>query len=277
MSAAANATAEGFSDRIRRFLAEIEVRPAITETEREAIFRLRHQAYLAEGAITPRPGGVLHDSFDEDPNAWIFGLYVRGFLASSIRIHVATPRHPRSPGAWAFREEVMPAVEAGATVIDPSRLVADRFLARRHSELPYATVRLGFVACEHFGADIGLATVRSEHQAFYERLFGLRLICEPRKYPGLIKPLGLMAIDYPSVRERCLERHPFLQSSEDERRALFGSGELPSTVRPPLHERAVAPPSDARAHLRRLGETRPSRLSALLGEARIKPTGGNDR
>ena len=33
------------------------------------------------------------------------------------------------------------------------------------------TVRLAYVAASYFNADIGLATVRAEHQAFYRRVF----------------------------------------------------------------------------------------------------------
>ena len=43
--------------------------------------------------------------------------------------------------------------------------------AKRFPELPYVTVRLGYVACGYFNADIGLATVRARAQAFYRRVF----------------------------------------------------------------------------------------------------------
>ena len=56
----------------------------------------------------------------------------------------------------------------------------------------------------HFNADFGLAIVRPEHQAFYRRVFLHKTWCEPRLYPGLVKPVGLMASHLPTVRERVL-------------------------------------------------------------------------
>ncbi len=37
----------------------------------------------------------------------------------------------------------------------------------RMTELPYVTVRLGYMGCAYFNANIGTATVRAEHRAFY--------------------------------------------------------------------------------------------------------------
>ena len=44
------------------------------------------------------------------------------------------------------------------------------------------TLRLAYVACKHFRADIGTATVRKEHQAFYRRVFLHKTLCPPRRY-----------------------------------------------------------------------------------------------
>ena len=51
-------------------------------------------------------------------------------------------------------------------------------------ELPYLTVRLGYMACDYFNADTGLAMVRPDHQAFYRRVFLHETIAEPRPFPG---------------------------------------------------------------------------------------------
>ena len=49
--------------------------------------------------------------------------------------------------------------------------------------------------------DLGLAIVRAEHQAFYRRVFLHETIAEPRMFPGLLKPVGLMAADFPRLKE----------------------------------------------------------------------------
>jgi hypothetical protein len=86
------------------------------------------------------------------------------------------------------------------------------------------TVRLGLVACAHFHADIGLASVRTEHRAFYRKVFLQNPMGEPRLFPGLIKPVGLMAANYSSIRERVFQRFPMMRSSAFERRMLFERG-----------------------------------------------------
>jgi hypothetical protein len=46
-------------------------------------------------------------------------------------------------------------------------------------------------------------------------------IAEPRFFPGLLKPVGLMAADFPALRERVFERYPMMRSTAFERRMLF--------------------------------------------------------
>src|SRR5438552_3519397 len=50
-----------FSDRVAQLLDRIDCRPAGSEEEREAIFRLRYQAYLREVAIGPNFSGTFCD------------------------------------------------------------------------------------------------------------------------------------------------------------------------------------------------------------------------
>ncbi|KAB2917516.1 MAG: hypothetical protein F9K29_09815 [Hyphomicrobiaceae bacterium] len=202
-------------------LERADYRRAETAEERDAIYRLRYKAYLREGAIEPNGAERFFDAYDESPNVWIFGVYIDGELSSSIRLHVATREFPELPALNVFSDLLSPAIAAGKIVIDPTRFVADREASRRYPELCYVTTRLAWLASEYFNADLLLATVRLEHQAFYRRLFGHRPICEPRHYPSLTKPISLMALDYPLARERVMQRSPFFRSTYFERRMLF--------------------------------------------------------
>ena len=154
-------------------------------------------------------------------NAWIFGVYIDGELASSIRLHVASRQSPDLPALGVFSDLLSPEIAAGKTIIDPTRFVADRTASRRFPELCYVTTRLAWLASEYFQTSLLLATVRAEHQAFYRRVFGHRLICDPRHYPSLAKPISLMALDYAMARERVPQRYPFFRSTFFERRMLF--------------------------------------------------------
>jgi hypothetical protein len=210
------------SDKGEAALARIEYRRAMTDEDREVIYRLRYRAYLQEGAIEPNPSQMTYDAFDEVPNSWIFGIYIDGTLASSIRVSIASQQYPKSPSTNVFPDILDPEVAKGKMIVDPTRFVADPVRQKGFPELPYLTVRLGYVACGHFNADIGLATVRAEHQAFYRRVFLQKTLASPRAFPGLIKPVCLMAAQYPVVRDRIFQRYPYFRSTEEERQKLFG-------------------------------------------------------
>jgi N-acyl-L-homoserine lactone synthetase len=211
----------GLADRVMSLLERVDYRQARTAEERDAIFRLRYHAYLKEGAIPANPAGTFADAFDQTDNAWIFGIYVDGQLASSIRLHVASRERPQLPALNVFGDLLSPEIAAGKTIIDPTRFVADRAASRRFPELCYVTTRLAWVASDYFRTSLLLATVRAEHQAFYRRTFGHRSICDPRHYPSLTKPIALMALDYATARERVMRRYPFFHSTMFERRMLF--------------------------------------------------------
>jgi hypothetical protein len=208
-------------DRGMEVLDQVDYRLAETEEEKDAIYRLRYRAYLNEGAIEPNRDQRTTDCFDDTPNTWIFGVYIEGALASSIRVSVATAESWTSPSVDVFPDILHRELARGRVIVDPTRFVADPDRAKRFPELPYVTVRLGYVACGYFNADIGLATVRAEHRAFYRRVFLQEPLSEPRLFPGLLKPVGLMAADYPAIRERVFQRFPFMRSSSFERRMLF--------------------------------------------------------
>lgn len=210
-----------FSDSLTRLLDRVDCRRADSAEERQAIFRLRYQAYLREEAIEPHVSELFFDPYDELANTYLFGVYLDDELASSIRIHVVSKDHPCSPSVDAFHDILRPEIDAGKVVVDPSRFVTDERLARMHRGLPYITTRLCGMAARYFGAEHLLAAVRAEHQAFYRRIFNHRMICGPRAYPGLTKPLCLMTIHYPTVAEGVHRRYPLFRSSFTERRLLF--------------------------------------------------------
>jgi N-acyl amino acid synthase FeeM len=202
-------------------LDQVDYRLVVTEAEKEAIYRLRYRAYFNEGAVEPHRDRKVTDRFDDMPNSWIFGVYFDGVLASSIRISVASPENPDTPSVAVFPDLLESELNEGKIMVDPTRFVADPAREKRFPELPYMTLRLAYVACGFFNADLGLATVRAEHQAFYRRVFMHKPLSPPREYPGLVKPICLMAVDYPAMRDKVFARFPYLRSTFFERRMLF--------------------------------------------------------
>ena len=234
-----------FSDRVSRLLEKVDYRLALDDDDKDEIYRLRYDAYLNEGAIGPSFARRFQDKFDDKDNTWTYGFYVDGRLVSSIRIHVATSAFPDMPALLSFPEILGPELDAGKVIIDPTRFVIDRRASRAYPELRYVIVRLPFIACEFFGADLLLATVRTEHQAFYRRVFGHQLIAPARPYPTLVKPLSLMSLDYLATKDRVQQRYPFFRSTFFERRMLFDIAaatrpSIPAEIMPAATEERVA-------------------------------------
>jgi hypothetical protein len=208
-------------DRVERLLDRVDYRSADTAEERTAIYQLRYRAYLHEGAIAPNLSEQFSDPVDERDNVWLFGVYVDGELASSIRVSVAMPGATYIPALDVFSDVLLADIAAGRRVVDPTRFVTDREFSRQYPELPHVTIRLPWVAAEYFAARSIIATVRAEHQPFYRRLLGYRPVCPPRPYPNLQKPISLMTLDFVEARERVHQRHPWFRSTYFERRMLF--------------------------------------------------------
>jgi hypothetical protein len=212
----------------------IDYRLVETPEDKERICELRYKGYLHGGLISSSESQRVTDRYDDAPNAWTFGIYVDGELCSSLRLHVLTSEWRMSHTSDLFADVLYPRLDQGEVFIDPARFVADPEKARRFPELPYLTLRLAYVACEHFKADTGLAAVRAEHQAFYRRVFLHEPITEMRSAPNLLINVALMTSDFRSLRERVLTRFPIMRSSAFERRMLFDRGNRKVVSRPVL-------------------------------------------
>jgi hypothetical protein len=201
----------------------IDYRLIETPEDRDNLYLMRYRAYLHAGLIVPSESLRVTDRFDDAPNTWNFGVYVDGELCSSVRIHVLTSDWRMSYTTEVFGDVLHPRLDRGEVLVDPCRFVADPEKHQRFPELPYLTVRLAFVACDHFNADTGLAMIRTDHQAFYRRIFLHETISpEPRGFPGWpTKKAVLMASDFRTQREKVLTRFPIMRSSAFERRMLF--------------------------------------------------------
>ncbi|HTO67353.1 MAG TPA: hypothetical protein VMM15_39550 [Bradyrhizobium sp.] len=219
----------------------IDYRLIESPEERDSIYLMRYRAYLHGGLIAPSDSLRVSDPYDDAPNAWIFGVYIDGELCSSLRVHVLTSESRMSYATELFGDVLHPRLDQGEVFIDPARFVADPEKSQRFQELPYLTVRLGYLACDYFNADTGLSLVRAEHQAFYRRIFLSETVAEPRAFPNVTKKVALMASDFRNVREKIMARFPIMRSSAFERRMLFdrmGLREaMPRPTRIPARER----------------------------------------
>src|SRR5260221_4176347 len=155
MRAAAEVTAL-FPERSADPLEHVDYRLAETDEEKDEIYRLRYRAYRREGAILPSASERVSDRHDEAPNNFIFGVYYRGELYSSIRISVLSGEWRSSPSSEMYSNVLHPLLDRGKTIIDPTRFVADPNKSKIIPELPYITGRLPLVPSRNLHSQIGL-------------------------------------------------------------------------------------------------------------------------
>jgi hypothetical protein len=221
-----------FSDRVLRFLKRVEHRVAEAPAAREAVYRLRYEAYIRNGLIEPRADGRLYDErYDEAPDAWITTTFIDGELAATTRVNLGADENAILPSFAVYPDVIAPYLRAGRVIIESTRTAARLDLAGRFPELPYVTLRPAYLASEHFDADFVVATARAAHMAFFRRVFRFEPWCEPRDYPDFTAKVACMGADFRAVQEGIEARYPFFRSTAAEREALFG----------PLREVADAP------------------------------------
>lgn len=245
----------------------IDYRRLETPEERDTAYLLRYKAYLHGGLILPSESQRVCDVYDDAPNVWIFGVYVDGELCSSLRIHLLTSDCRMSYSTELYGDVLHGRLDRGEVFVDPARLAADPEKGQRFPELPYLTLRLAYLACDHFHADTGLAMVRPDHQPFYRRVFLHKPIAEPRAFPGWhTMKTSLMASDFRNLREKVLARFPIMRSSAFERRMLFERANQVKASRPVLVSAPLSPdvPAGSMA-LSAAGSSRQTRRGATSG------------
>ncbi len=210
------------SDRILHFMKRVEYRRADTAEDKNIIFRDRYEAYRRDGSIGEDPSGMFHDAEDEVANVWLFGAYIDGEIASSIRIHVAWRPEHYLPVAKVFPDIILPRLRAGQVIVDSSRQVSRLPSARAHPFLTLLTMTLSHIADDHFNADFMTAACKLEYQAAFRRLGGCVEWAPARPYPPMAKPTALMGYDCLANRSALRARYPFIVTTSAQRRALFG-------------------------------------------------------
>lgn len=222
MDAGVGGTTSRFSDRVLRLLERVEHRCAETRAEKEAVYRLRYEAYIRQRLIEPRADGQLYDEeYDDASNAWITTTFIDGELASTVRVNLAVDENGALPSLSVFSDVIMPHLRMGRVVVDLTRLAARLELARKFPELPYIALRPAWQAAEYFEADWAVANVLRQNLAFYRRTFGYAPWSEPRDYPYANCKTSCIGLDFRAVKERVEARYPFFRSTSAEREALF--------------------------------------------------------
>lgn len=222
-------------------LDQIEYRRVLGGNDLEDVFRLRYDAYRRKELIEPNSSSRSADKYDLSSNGQIFGLYYEDRLASSLRIHFASPEDPVCPTNSHFPGVLDDYFKRGSRFVDSSRFCADTYLSGLLPFLPFMTIRLTAMACIYFDADFTLSVIRPEHASFYKRYYGMKKWVSSQKVDWFAHEVDLYANGRVENGDSILGRLPFFSSLKSERMNLFGM--------PPDGTQSVSVTPSARAAL----------------------------
>ena len=189
--------------------------------ERDAIFKLRYQAYLRAGLVSENSFGRYIEPADHAANAYLMGLYVDRRLVSSLRLQIGSAATPYFSSLELFPHVLEPILRSGKTIIDMSCAATDGVLARQYALMPYPILRSWIMAAEHFRADYIAAAMRPQHQLFYKRVLDAELYSGVRLPPHHLTGASLVILDFASSAKRLYENLSLLRSTPSERQQLF--------------------------------------------------------
>ena len=216
-----------FADRVAAMLERVEHRPAMSQADREAAYRLRYEAYLRQNLLNQRLDAMLYDAvYDKSPNSLILMTYIEGELASTVRVHVVTDELAVSPALDVFPDVLAPRLRERRVMIDPSRLAARPDMARRFPELPYFALRPPWMAAHHFNADFIVVSCAIGHVGYYRRTFRAQAWSDLRSYPKVTAKVVCVGLEFAVERGGVEARYPSFRSTPAEREALFGEFSL---------------------------------------------------
>lgn len=205
--------------------------------ELEAVYRMRHAAYVRSGMIDVHggSGGSWSDPYDRSPGCMNMAVYVDGDLAGAIRLHHVTPSNPDCPSIGHMGDAISGWLDSGLTLVDCSRF-AHGSVDRRHRLLPYVTLRIAALATLHFRADYSINLVQQRHAAFYERHFHAeRAAVGHTHFNGAEFPVVLLRSSLRLLASTAPSTRSYLLSTRREREALFDDPACPR-VRPSARE-----------------------------------------
>lgn len=210
-----------FNRSVLSLLERVEYRRCEAGEDIESIMRLRYKAYRSQSLVGEIPAGLVTDSLDGSPNCHLFGIYIDGRLASTVRLHHISAAEPFGPAMIVFPDILGPMIERGETFVQPSQFTADPDVGVNALAIPYLSMRLTTLATVHFNATGCAGVIRKEHTAFYHRIFEAEQVGDARPFPPFT-PLVMLYMAYSEQSlHSVLRRFSFLRSSGFERRMLF--------------------------------------------------------
>ena len=241
-----------FSDRVFRLLERVEYRIAKSSVEREAVYRLRYDAYRRNGLMEPRADGQLYDR----------ALRRRAERLDHHDVLRRRTRRHDSDQVGAGENAILPSLRVYPDVIEPQlragRVARSKRRASRRNSIRRAlppnwrisSCGRAIMAAEHFDADYAVASPRAEHMAFYRRVLYFVPWCEPRAYPGSTAKFACMGANFHANKQAHRSALSLLPLDRRRARSALRPGAAAPRRLPPAWRTSRASAPDRRARPR---------------------------
>lgn len=137
----------------------------------------------------------VDEGFDASPNCAIVGIQEGDALLAVMRIHVLAGAIRTSPAHHVFPDVLAPELERGFYIVDSSGFCVRSARSRERVDAAYRLLSASIHIASRLAPSKMIATARGTHGRFYSHVFGGRLACEARPYPGRRHPLSLYIQD----------------------------------------------------------------------------------
>ncbi len=185
---------------------KLNARLALTSAVLHDAWRVRHDSYVSQGYLDPRPDGLFQDEYDHDDTSITTVLYHEDVPVASVRVS----RHDTDQ--LARGRITMPTFEVFSDVI-PDFLVkigqpgqpataaeANRLVClpeyRKDLRIISGLFRIAKYLTKYLETDVTFVSARRNHIPIYRRI-GFHVAAEPRPYSKLRFDTALLAAIYP--------------------------------------------------------------------------------
>jgi N-acyl-L-homoserine lactone synthetase len=148
---------------------EVVVGVTAGREELEAICRLRYEAYLRKGYISPDPSGTKCDEWDELPTTIQFVALSEGKVVGAVRLVLDSPKG--LPMERVFPNEVSVLRALGTKVAEASALVVQQTYRESHPGTWFNLCKAVWQEAEARGVDDLCIAVTRNHLNLYKRLW----------------------------------------------------------------------------------------------------------
>ena len=202
---------------------QLHLSPALTEDERDLVFRLRYRAYRATEGLPPHPSEQVRDALDDSPHARSYLLRDGDRIVGTIRSTVYRPGRDghRLLMHDFWPDRTWPWLDAADVVAESSWLTTGPDLDEPH---PLYLLRMFAAhnanAAAH-GARYVVAVVARRHSLFYRRRMQMEPMSPPLEVPGMNVEAGVVVrLDYVTNIRLLEAEYPVVAVPSDEVRRL---------------------------------------------------------